>query len=225
MVGVSRYDAVVFDLDDTLCRRMTDPSSGYAAAFETLEVDPFGSPDALWAELDGDPDPEDHIGYLGVGFARLAAQHDRRDVDPVALAEAFYAGIDHGAVEYTEGAPDALTLAERHGPVGLITNGPSHRQVAKVQTLGLEDRLDSIVYAGDLPRRKPHVDPFETATAALGVDPGRTLYVGNSLRYDVAGAHNAGLASAWYHPEAADPDPYSPDHILGHLRDLAGILG
>jgi haloacid dehalogenase superfamily, subfamily IA, variant 1 with third motif having Dx(3-4)D or Dx(3-4)E len=222
---VSRYDAVVFDLDDTLCRRVADPAAGYAAAFETLEVDPFGSPAALWAELDGDPDPDDHIGYLGVGFARLAAQHDRRDVDPVALAEAFYAGIDHGAVEFTDGAPDAIALAEEHGPVGLITNGPAHRQSAKVRTLELGDRLDSIVYAGDLPRRKPHVDPFETVTDALGAAPGRTVYVGNSLRYDVAGAHNAGLASAWYQPERADPDPYSPDHILQDLRELEGVLG
>ena len=222
---MSRYDAVVFDLDDTLCRRVADPAAGYAAAFETLEVDPFGSPAALWAELDGDPDPDDHIGYLGVGFARLAAQHDRRDVDPVALADAFYAGIDHGAVEFTDGAPDAIALAEEHGPVGLITNGPAHRQSAKVRTLELGDRLDSIVYAGDLPRRKPHVDPFETVTDALGAAPGRTVYVGNSLRYDVAGAHNAGLASAWYQPERADPDPYSPDHILQDLRELDGVLG
>ena len=222
---MSRYDAVVFDLDDTLCRRKTDPTSGYSAAFETLGTDPFGSPDALWAELDGDPDPDDHIGYLGVGFARLAAQHDRRDVDPIALAEAFYTGIDHGAVEYIDGAADALDLAGEYGPVGLITNGPAHRQQAKVQTLELAERLDSIVYAGDLPRRKPHVDPFESMMDALEVDPARMLYVGNSLRYDIAGAHNAGLASAWYRPEPADPDPYSPDHTITDLRELAGILG
>jgi putative hydrolase of the HAD superfamily len=203
---------------------MTDPDEGYAAAFETLELDPFGSPSALWRELDGDPDPDDHIGYLGVGFARLAAQHGRRDVDPIDLAEAFYAGIDHGAVEYTDGAEDAIEVAEAHGPVGLITNGPSHRQAAKLQTLQLAERLDSIVYAGDLPRRKPHADPFETVIDVLGVETGRTLYVGNSLRYDVAGAHNAGLASAWYDPEQGDPDPYSPDHILRDLRELSGLL-
>jgi len=203
---------------------MTDPDEGYAAAFETLELDPFGSPSALWRELDGDPDPDDHIGYLGVGFARLAAQHGRRDIDPIDLAEAFYAGIDHGAVEYTDGAEDAIEVAEAHGPVGLITNGPSHRQAAKLQTLQLAERLDSIVYAGDLPRRKPHADPFETVIDVLGVETGRTLYVGNSLRYDVAGAHNAGLASAWYDPEQGDPDPYSPDHILRDLRELSGLL-
>jgi haloacid dehalogenase superfamily, subfamily IA, variant 1 with third motif having Dx(3-4)D or Dx(3-4)E len=222
---VSRYDAVVFDLDDTICRRMTDPDEGYVAAFETLGLAPFGSPSALWRELDGDPDPDDHIGYLGVGFARLAAQHGRRDIDPVELAEAFYAGIDHGAVEYTDGAEDAIEVAESHGPVGLITNGPSHRQATKLQTLQLADRLDGIVYAGDLPRRKPHVDPFETVIDILGIESGSTLYVGNSLRYDVAGAHNAGLASAWYSPGQDDPDPYDPDHILRDLCDLGGLLG
>lgn len=221
---MSRFAAVAFDLDDTLCRHDHDVDDLYRRAFEAAGVDPFGEPDELWPLLDGAPDPDDRVGYLGAGFARLAAHHGR-DVDPIALAEAFEAVADDSRVAFLPGAVDALSAAAAAGPVGILTNGPERRQRAKIEALGLADRVDAIVYAGDLPRRKPHVEPFDRLTAALSVDPGETLYVGNSLSYDVAGAHNAGLRSAWLR---ADPDeaatPYRPDYVLDSLDELAALL-
>ncbi|GAA0549805.1 HAD family hydrolase [Halorubrum ejinorense] len=221
---MSRFAAVAFDLDDTLCRHDHDIDALYRRAFEAAGVEPFGEPDELWPLLDGAPDPNDRVGYLGAGFARLAAQHGR-DVDPIALAEAFESVADDSRVAYLPGAVDGLTAAAAAGPVGVLTNGPERRQRAKVEALGLGDRVDAIVYAGDLPRRKPHAEAFERLTAALSVEPGETLYVGNSLSYDVAGAHNAGLLSAWLR---ADPDdaaaPYRPDYVLDSLDELASLL-
>jgi putative hydrolase of the HAD superfamily len=109
--------------------------------------------------------------------------------------------------------------------VGVLTNGPEQRQRAKVEALGLGDRVDAIVYAGDLPRRKPHAEPFERLTAALSVEPGETLYVGNSLSYDVAGAHNAGLLSAWLRADSDDAAaPYRPDYVFDSLDELVPLL-
>jgi putative hydrolase of the HAD superfamily len=221
---MSRFAAVAFDLDDTLCRHDHDVNALYRQAFERAGVEPFGEPAALWPLLDGPPDPDDRVGYLGAGFARLAAQHGR-DVDPVALAAAFEAVADESRVAYLPGAVDALAAAAAAGPVGVLTNGPEGRQRAKVEALGLADRVDAVVYAGDLPRRKPHAEPFEQLAAALSVDPREMLYVGNSLAYDVAGAHNAGLRSAWLR---ADPDddaaPYRPDYVVDSLDEVAALL-
>ena len=221
---MSRFAAVAFDLDDTLCRHDHDVDALYRRAFERAGVEPFGEPDELWPLLDGPPDPDDRVGYLGAGFARLAARYGR-DVDPVALAEAFEAVADASRVAYLPGATDALAAAAAAGPVGVLTNGPEERQRTKIEALGLADRVDAIVYAGDLPRRKPHAAPFEEMTAALSVDPGETLYVGNSLEYDVAGAHNAGLPSAWLRgdPEASAA-PYRPDHVVDSLAEIEALL-
>ncbi|MFW5999937.1 MAG: HAD family hydrolase [Halorubrum sp.] len=221
---MSRVAAVAFDLDDTLCRHDGDVNALYRRAFERAGVEPFGEPDELWAALDGPPDPDDRVGYLGAGFARLAAQYDR-EVDPIALATSFEAAADDSRVAYLPGAVGALSAAAAAGPVGVLTNGPERKQRAKVEALGLADRVDAVVYAGDLSRRKPHAEPFERLAAALSVDPSETLYVGNSLAYDVAGAHNAGLRSAWLR---TDPDdsaaPYRPDHVLDSLDELAELL-
>jgi putative hydrolase of the HAD superfamily len=221
---MSRFAAVAFDLDDTLCRHDHDVDALYRRAFERAGVEPFGEPSELWPLLDGPPDPDDRVGYLGAGFARLAAQHGR-DVDPVALAAAFEAVADESRVAYLPGAADALAAAADAGPVGVLTNGPEARQRAKVEALGLADRVDAIVYAGDLPRRKPHAEPFERLAATLSVERREMLYVGNSLAYDVAGAHNAGLRSAWLR---RDPDdaaaPYRPDYVVDSLDEVAALL-
>jgi putative hydrolase of the HAD superfamily len=217
------FDAVLFDLDGTLVDRTQDVDAAYRRAFERAGVSPFAEPSALWAELDGPPDPDDRVGYLGAGFARLAAQHGRPEVDPVALAEAIVADIDNTQVALRPGADAALRAARSVAPVGLLTNGPEHRQAVKVDAVGLHDRFDSVVYAGDLPRRKPHVDPFERALAALDAPPDRALYVGDSLAYDVAGAHNAGLQAAWL-DDGDGPGRYDPEFVLGSLADLVDVL-
>jgi len=220
---VTRFDAVVFDLDGTLCRRTQDTDAVFAAAFDRAGTAPFGEPDELWGALDGPPDPDDRVGYLAAGFARLAAQYGR-NVDPLALAEAFVASVDNTQVALTAGADDALDAAAAAGATALLTNGPADRQTTKVDALGLTERVDAVVYAGDHPRRKPHAAPFERTLATLGVPASRALYVGDSLAYDVAGAHTAGLAAAWLPDDGADPAPYDPEFVLDSLADLPEVL-
>jgi len=217
------FDAVIFDLDGTLISRTQDIAAVYEQAFERAGVTPFAEPAALWATLEGPPSPSDEVAYLGAGFARLAAQHDRPDVDPLELAEALVAGIDNTQVRLTPGAETALRAARETGPVSILTNGPKSRQAEKVGAVGLDERVDTVVYAGDLPRRKPHADPFETALNTLSVGPEQTLYVGDSLAYDVAGAHNAGLACAWL-DDGDGPAPYSPEHVIETLAYLPDVL-
>jgi putative hydrolase of the HAD superfamily len=219
---VSRLDAVLFDLDGTLCERTQDTNALYRRAFDRAGVPPFGEPDGLWAALRGPPDHDDREGYLGAGFARLAAQHGRSDADPLALAAAFTDLVDDNQVRLREGALDAIEWAADRGTVGLLTNGPERRQRVKLDALGIADRFDALVYADDLPRRKPHAEPFDRALAALRVDADRALYVGDSLAYDVAGAHNAGLAAAWLGD--GDTEGYDPEYVLASLADLNEVL-
>ena len=223
VLRVMTIDAVVFDLDNTLCRRTGDVDAAYRRAFDRVDADPFGAPAELWAALDGPPDPDDRAGHLGAGFARVAAHHGRSEVDPVALAAALLDEIDNSEVALLPGAERVLDAARALGPVGILTNGPERRQRTKVEALGLEAAVDAIVYAGDLPRRKPHVDPFEVILSDLGVAADRALYVGDSLAYDVAGAQNAGLQAAWLRGDD-DPGKYDPEYVLDSLTDLEDVL-
>ncbi len=217
------YDGVVFDLDGTLIEREQDLERVFAAAFERVGVEQFGEPGDLWPLLDGPPDPDDRVGHLGAGFARLAARHDRSDVDPLALARAFLDAVDNTEVAFVPGAAETLSAVRASASTGLLTNGPWANQAPKVETLGLAERVDAVVYAGDLPRRKPHAAPFERMLAALGLPAERTLYVGDSLAHDVAGAQNAGVAAAWL-SNGEDPAPYRPDHVLSSVDEVVALV-
>lgn len=193
----------------------------YATAFERTEIEPFGTPERLWGLVDGPPDHDDRVGYVGGGFARLAAQHGRRGVDVLALAEALLAKIDDSQVAWLPGARRALEAAADR-QVALVTNGPAERQRPKLDALSGRDYFDCVVYAADLSRRKPHTAPFERALGALGVGPEEALYVGNSLGYDVAGAHTADIDVAWV--GEGDPAPYEPEFVLASVGELVEVL-
>ncbi|RDI72406.1 HAD family hydrolase [Halopelagius longus] len=222
---MSGFEAVLFDLDDTLCRHEQSEETLYRGAFEAAGVEPFGAPSDLWTALSGPPPADGQEAYLREGFDRVAAQYGEESVDTGALARGFLDAVDYTAVSLRPGAAAALERARELGRVALVTNGPERRQTTKLAALDLQEAFDVRVFSDDVPRRKPHSDPFDRALARLDVEAEATLHVGNSLEHDVAGAQDAGLRAAWC-PVAADADPgdHSPDYVLESLSDLRDVL-
>jgi putative hydrolase of the HAD superfamily len=230
------YDAVVFDLDHTLCRHDQSGEEVYRGAFEAAGIDPVGDPEDLWAALAGSPDPDDTQGYFADGFRTVLREHDATppvDDAPRALAAGFSSVVDHTRVSFRPGAEAVLDHARDTARVALLTNGPEHRQSIKLDALDLTDAFESVVFAGDMPNRKPHRDPFDRVLADLGVDADSALYVGDSLEYDVGGAQGAGLDAAWT-PDGDDPNEvthelvatgeYDPEFVVPRFADLRAVL-
>lgn len=221
---MTRFDAVVFDLDNTLCRSEQSGETLYRGAFEHAGLDPVGSPEDLWTALEGVRD-HDARDRLRRGFERVLASRGVEG-DAEALAAGFLATVDPTAVTAMPGAAEALAAARAAGPVGLLTNGPERRQAPKLRALGLDGAFDATVFAGDLPRRKPHPDPFERVLATLGVPAAGTLYVGDSPTHDVEGAYAAGMQAAlvtggYDHGEFPEVDP---GYVLDSVGEVAALL-
>lgn len=229
------YAATVFDLDHTLCRHDQSGEEVYAGAFAHAGVDRVGDPEDLWAALAGSPDPDDTEGYIADGFRTVLREYDvdAGDDAPRALAAGFSEVVDHTRVSLRPGAEVVLEYARDHGHVALLTNGPERRQSIKLDALDLADAFDSVVFAGDMPNRKPHRDPFDRVVRDLGVDAASALYVGDSLEHDVVGAQRAGLDVAWT-PDGDDPNEvtddlvdagdYDPEFVVPRLADLRAVL-
>lgn len=60
-------------------------------------------------------------------------------------------------------------------PLALVTNAPHMNIVFGLPELGLEDTFDLILGAEDVPRGKPHPDPYLEACRFFGVPPSRAL--------------------------------------------------
>lgn len=61
---------------------------------------------------------------------------------------------------------------------------------------GIAALCDAVVSSEAAGTLKPHIKPFTELAEKLQILPAEILYVGNSLRYDVAGAKRAGMKTA-----------------------------
>jgi putative hydrolase of the HAD superfamily len=111
-------------------------------------------------------------------------------------------------------ALDALRAALPHLRVGIITNGDLAFQTDKLQRIDLWDHLDltplradgsvdeparkgRVIASGELGVTKPDPRIFDAAARAFEVAPAQCAYVGDRVRTDAVGAHDAGMLGIW----------------------------
>lgn len=105
----------------------------------------------------------------------------------------------------TAGALDAFAQIAGRFPVGLLTNGFTETQHAKIERFPvLEEHAEVVVVSEETGYLKPDPRVFAHAAERAGADPGAILYVGNSLRSDVKGGLKAGWQVAWYVPNGTN---------------------
>ena len=221
------YEAVLFDVDDTLCRYRRTGDELLAAAFERTGADPFIALEEYHDRYPEFVDNSDSVIDLRAQCFAAIAEEKGRDPSVGRRIAAVYADErDHGNVEPLAGVESALgAVGDR--PLGVVTNGAPAMQSAKLEALGLADAFDVVVHAGYDTPAKPSPAPFEAALSALSVRPEQAVHVGNSLRSDVAGARAAGVGAVWLAEEADPstvPDP-EPDHAISTLSELPSVLG
>jgi len=179
----------IFDLDDTLYEREQFVQSGFAAVAAALEQR-FGLP-ASWI-------------LASLKRARLRG-HTGRELQALCADHGLPSDLIPQLVEVIRTHEPALVLSSVAEAVlaqmradgwrlGILTNGLPATQRAKIDALGLESRVDAVLYAEDhAPGGKPSRAAFDAALATLGARPAQAVFIGDDPARDVAGARNAGL--------------------------------
>jgi HAD superfamily hydrolase (TIGR01509 family) len=93
--------------------------------------------------------------------------------------------------------PEVLEhIQHSHGaiPFAVVSGSARDSVTASLETLGILDRFDTLVCAGDYTRSKPHPEPFLLAAQRLGVDPALCL-VFEDTDMGIQSATAAGMAS------------------------------
>jgi len=87
---------------------------------------------------------------------------------------------------------------------------------------GIHNLFDIILFSSDHGHLKPSPYPFLQAIVAFPVDRAKIVFVGDSLRRDIAGAKAAGLSTVWINPEQGtiEADVPKPDLVVQDLREL-----
>jgi HAD superfamily hydrolase (TIGR01509 family) len=217
-------EAVLFDIDDTLCRYRRSGAELLEASFERTGVEPFITVEEYHDRYPEFVDSSDSMGDLRERcFAAIAEEKGYDQTTGREIARVYADERDHGNVEPLPGVDRALS-ALSEWPLGVVTNGAPSMQRRKLDALGVAESFDVIVHAGYDAPAKPSPEPFEAALSTLETSPDRTVHVGNSLGSDIAGAHAAGVGSVWV-PDVEGVTDSKPDYTLSSLAELPTLLG
>lgn len=182
--------AIVFDLDDTLYPMRRYSQSAFAAVATHLHrrcgLRPGRSLEILAGALDADGRPGHEIDRL-IDLCGLPSSW---------LPELVMVSRHHEpALRLSRGIRRVLLALRASWQVGVLTNGIPDVQARKVRALGLGPLVDAVVFATEHGSGvgKPEAAPFVEVSRRLGVDPARTVFVGDDELRDVAGASAVGM--------------------------------
>jgi putative hydrolase of the HAD superfamily len=116
-------------------------------------------------------------------------------------------------------------LARRHRLAVVSNFDYSPTALAILETGGVRELFAAIVVSDEVGWRKPRPDIFREAFRRTGVDPRRTLFVGDRADIDVVGAQAMGMDVAWINPghEALPAGIAPPTYEIGDLAELEPI--
>jgi FMN phosphatase YigB (HAD superfamily) len=127
---------------------------------------------------------------------------------------------------------DALRDARAAGwTLGIVSNGATDQQLAKIEATGLADLVDGWIISDDVDCAKPDPRIFTLAAFRCGIDTrtdwtAQAWMVGDHAPADIAGATVAGIRSVWLtHGRAWPETGYAPTLTAGSLPEaVKGVI-
>lgn len=231
---LSRFAAVLLDMNGTIMfgGDRFGPDQDYAATYRTLGGSQLAAEvvqatiTACYETLEqiyNDPARCDSLPQVLDTLRTLPPAH-RLDDRELKLLEGVIAQHERGQVP----DPYAVSLRNlaRSHPLGLVANILSRKELwlQEFQRAGVLDLFAVTVFSSDGSSMKPSRKLFDHAVTALPVPRSEMVFVGDSLRCDIAGAAGAGLATVWIDRvgsglRAGDPQP---DFVVRDLLELIG---
>jgi putative hydrolase of the HAD superfamily len=107
--------------------------------------------------------------------------------------------------------------------LGVISNGQSRQQRAKLASLGIADRFDHVLISTECAWAKPDPRIFQHARAVAGEPRTPALHVGDSYELDATAARSAGLIGVWLDRQRTrTPEHAAP--VVGTLIELPQLV-
>ncbi len=223
-----RWQAVVFDLDDTLYPERDFVLSGFRAVARWAAAQFEISPEHVFSELVSLFEQ----GVRGNTFNRwLTDRHFPADTY-VNQMVTVYREHDPVLVPFPE-VENLLKTLRPCTKLGLVSDGFRDVQQRKLTALGLAPLFHVVVFSDEWGREawKPSQTPFLAVLSRLEVDAANTVYIGDNPLKDFKGAREVGITTVWLRrPEGEyshlnPPNPeYAPDQVFASFAELANWL-
>jgi 5'-nucleotidase len=132
-------------------------------------------------------------------------------------------------VTHCNPAPGAISLLnalKQHCALGIITNGFSQLQYARLKFLGLQHVFKLLIISEQVGVAKPHIHIFQHALEQMDQPkPSQVLMVGDNPDTDIRGGQAAGFDTCWLNVNHKKAPPLiSPTYQVTSLTQLEAQL-
>lgn len=188
--------ALFFDIDDTLCDRISYATdcyrailSEYAGIDDPLLLEAAVQDCMLWDEFG-------NISKLHVTEMLEKTYGIRLPIED--FPKYWVDHQWHYCVPFEDSAETLRQLSGKYR-LGIISNGPGDIQRLKLRQAGLDGFFlpENIIVSGDVGFAKPDPRIFLEACRHLDVKPEEAVHVGDLYGRDVIGALKAGMQAVW----------------------------
>lgn len=220
------YKWILFDADDTLFH--FDAFSGLKHMFSHFGIQ-FTQDDyceyqtlntSLWVEYQNNK-----ITAQELQQRRFYRWEKRLRVPAQELNKAFLISMAE-ICQPLDGATDLLHSLKGKAKMGIITNGFTELQEARLNRSGHKDFFEILVISEQVGVAKPHIDIFAHALSLMD-NPNKeeVLMVGDNPDSDILGGLNAGFDTCWFNPKN-NPLPLgiTPHFQVASLQELRELL-
>lgn len=217
---------LVFDLDDTLYAERDYVRSGFKAAVQALPATLRSSVETeCWSRF---------IGGSRVDiFDSVLRQHGLHD--PALVMQMVTAYREHKPSIALDPAATPILLQARIAGcfIGIITDGRSAGQHAKIEALGLAALVDAVICTDDLGREfwKPHPRAYTMMAHAATAEPRECAYVGDNPAKDFLAPNELGWLTVMLrrdeavHDQGRVPAGGTPGVTIDALPQVLTALG
>lgn len=121
------------------------------------------------------------------------------------------------------GVFEVLKLLQGRYRLGLVTNGRTKSQMAKVDLSGMSPFFSSICISESFGRKKPDRAIFAACLNELSVRPDQAVFVGDNPIADIQPAREVGMLTVWV-KNACFSEPKECDGVITGVVELPGWL-
>jgi HAD superfamily hydrolase (TIGR01549 family) len=218
---------ILFDLDDTLCdyasARIVRLRTAFSLALDSTEsAQALDLDDLIAQSLEIHPHGTDHFADL----------FRRNGIDAEGAAEIasdwYRTNRFHSLTLFADAVETLKAVRDLRPPrtIGLITNGPTEVQRAKIDLFDIEQLVDFVLISEEFGASKPDPSIFVEALRLGNAKPDEAVFIGDSPEHDIAGAQAAAIRSIWMNRTGREwpAELAPPDFEARDLTEVRALL-
>ena len=222
-----KYTFYLFDADDTLFHfdmaeeyafKKVFADAGLLYSDEKLQL--YRSINkSLWLKFEKEEITKEELQYRRFGelFAELQI-----DWDASKMNDAYVRALGAGSY-LIDGAEEVCRMLTEAGKrLYIVTNGVAVTQKMRIRNSDINKYISDLFVSEDAGFQKPRKEYFDYVFSRIpGLDPSKTLIVGDSLESDIRGGIQAGIDTCWYNNEGKpNATALAPTYEIKRLTEI-----